>query len=513
VRQLTGFDEAIATAPLGAEQVWQRLRADMAHAPRVPAAIHFAQFELAFLRDWASRFEPGQPFPLDAVCLHAIAARLHPDLPRQSLRALAGYLGHGIDLTRRCSAHVEATAFIWHRLSLELAERGVSTWEQLGSWLSAPKPARSGARKRRFPLPSARYRGLPDAPGVYRFLRARGDLLYVGKAASLKKRVSGHFTAGSASTPRALEMLSQIHDIAVTCTPSVLEAALLENEEIKATRPLYNLQLTNDGHTWFMSPRLDSFRPLPDAEHPLGPLPSTFSARAVGALRQLLAGEPATRSLRAAAVETLERWAPDEAVFATGFERFVERHPALRDVLHAHAGNMSAPRRALGSIARQLLSAARAPGARPEQVELAAELEEPGPAMDAWDAERVLRHLERSVAHGHQLLARARWLCLLCDSIVVFREPGSERTRQLELVGGHVVAARDVGADDASSARQQLRPLRERQASFDRSLYDRLRTLTTELKRIQRDGGTVAVRVARERWLCGSALGGVLAWV
>jgi hypothetical protein len=174
---------------------------------------------------------------------------------------------------------------------------------------------------------------------------------------------------------------------------------------------------------------------------------------------------------------------------------------------------MSAPRRALGSIARQLLSAARAPGARPEQVELAAELEEPGPAMDAWDAERVLRHLERSVAHGHQLLARARWLCLLCDSIVVFREPGSERTRQLELVGGHVVAARDVGADDASSARQQLRPLRERQASFDRSLYDRLRTLTTELKRIQRDGGTVAVRVARERWLCGSALGGVLAWV
>jgi DNA polymerase III subunit epsilon len=515
VRQLTGFDEALATTALGAEQVWQRLRADMAHAPRVPAAIHFAQFELAFLRDWANRFEPGQPFPLDTVCLHAIAARLHPDLPRQSLRALAGYLGHGIDLTRRCSAHVEATAFIWHRLATELAEQGVGTWEQLASWLSAPKPARSGARKRRFPLPSTRYRSLPDAPGVYRFLRARGDLLYVGKAASLKKRVSGHFTAGSATTPRALEMLSQIHDIAVTCTPSVLEAALLENEEIKATKPLYNLQLTNDGHTWFMSSRLDSFRPLPDAEHRLGPLPSTFSPRAVGALRQLLAGEPATRALRAAAVETWERWAPDEAVFAAGFARFVERHPPLLESSHARSLDPNAPRRALTSIARQLLSAARAPGARAEEAELAAEVEadEPSGAPDAWDPERVLRHLERGLAHGHQLLARARWLCLLCDSIVVFREPGSERARQLELASGHVLAAGDVSADPASPARLRLRPLRERQASFDRSLYDRLRTLTTELKRIQRDGGTVAVRVARERWLCGSALAGVLAWV
>ncbi len=516
VRQLTGFDEALVTSALGAEQVWQRLRAVMDHAPRVPAAIHFAQFELAFLRDWASRFEPGRAFPIDAVCLHAIAARLHPDLPRQSLRALAGYLGHGIDLTRRCSAHVEATAFIWHRLAAELAGQGVRTWDDLARWLEAPKPSRGAGRKRRFPLPSARYRGLPDAPGVYRFLRARGDLLYVGKAASLKKRVSGHFTAGSATTPRALEMLSQIHDVAVTCTPSVLEAALLENEEIKATKPLYNLQLTHDGHTWFMSSRLDSVRPLPDAEHRYGPLPSTFSPRAVGALRQLLGGEPATRALRAVAVETWDRWAPDEAVFAAGYQRFVERHPAAGEVLHPRAGGTPMdPRRALVSIGRQLLAAARSPGARGEQAELAAEAEsdEPSPSMGAWDPERVLRHLERGAAHGQQLLARARWLCLLCDSIVVFREPGSERTRLLQLARGRVLEARDVLADEARPASLELRPLRERQASFDRSLYDRLRTLTTELKRIQRDGGIVAVRVARDRWLCGGVLAGVLAWV
>jgi hypothetical protein len=508
VRQLTGFDEAVASVSLDALEVWRRLRAGMENAERAPAAIHFAQFELAFLRDWASRFEPQAAFPFDAVCLHAIAARLHPDLPRQSLRALAGFLGHGLELTRRCSAHVEATAFIWHRLAAELSERGVGTWDELSSWLAAPKPPRA-SRKRRFPLPSTRYRSLPDVPGVYRFLRANGDLLYVGKAASLKKRVSGHFTAGLATTPRALEMLTQINDIQVTPTASALEAAMLENEEIKGRRPLYNLQLTNDGHSWFMNARLDSFRSAPDAEHHQGPLPSTFSPRAVGALWQLCEGASPTRALRAGAVETWERWAPDESVFEAGFRRFVERHAELAGLLSPGAAAID-PRRALLPIARRLLAAAKAPGARADEIEVALEGDEPAPSVDSWDPERVLRHLERAVAHGYQLLARARWLCLLCDSVVVFREPGSERTRQLVVERGQLIEARDLAADERPAARQPLRALQERRAAFDRSQYDRLRTLTTELKRIQRDGGTVAVQVARRRWLSNASLARLL---
>lgn len=504
VRQLTGFDEAVASVSLAAPEVWQRLRAGMAHAARVPAAIHFAQFELAFLRDWASRFEPEAVFPLDAVCLHAIAARLHPDLPRQSLRALAGFLGHGLDLTRRCSAHVEATAFIWHRLAAELGDRGVATWADLSSWLAAPKPPRSSSRRRRFPLPSARYRSLPDAPGVYRFLRANGDLLYVGKAASLKKRVSGHFTAGQATTPRALEMLTQIHDIQVTPTPSALEAALLENEEIKRLEPLYNLQLTNDGHSWFMDAALASFRAAPDAEHPLGPFPSTFSARAVGAVRELLAGAEPTRARRAVAVEAWERWAPDEAVFAEGYRRFLERHAELQGAVTPGAAAGFDPRRALLSVARRLLAARSA--ARPAEVERALDADEPAPSAASWDPERVLRHLERAVAHGHQLLARARWLCLLCDSVVLFREPSSERVRRLTIERGQLLEASDAGPSDPPPARLPLRPRTERQSSFDRAQYDRLRTLTTELKRIQRDGGSVSIQVARRRWFTGAAL-------
>jgi hypothetical protein len=440
------------------------------------------------------------------VCLHAIAARLYPDLPRQSLRALSGYLGHGLDLTRRCSAHVEATAFIWRRLADELGTRGVHTWDELSRFLAAPKPPRG--KKRRFALPSARYRSLPDAPGVYRFLRANGDLLYVGKAASLKKRVSGHFTAGVASTPRALEMLTQIHDLQITRTATILEAALLENEEIKRRKPLYNLQLTNDGHSWFMNARLDSFRSAPDREHPLGPLPSTFSPRAVGALRELIAGADPTRALRAIALETWERWAPDEPVFVEGFRRFLERHAELSGLLTPAAAAIDA-RRALLSIARRLLAAAKTQGPR-EEPEAALEGDEPAASVDSWDPERVLRHLERAVAHGHQLLARARWLCLLCDSVVVFREPASDRSRQLVIERGQLLEARDREADEPLPGALPLRPLLERRAAFDRSQYDRLRTLTTELKRIQRDGGTVAVQVARRRWVPSAPLARLL---
>lgn len=495
VRQLTGFDERTASPALAAEDVWARLRAGMAGAP-VPAAIHFAKFELAFLRDWASRFQPEFEFPIDAVCLHAIAERLHPDLPRQSLRALAGYLGHGLGLTRRCAAHVEASAFIWHKLVGELRERGVGTWAELGLWLRAPKPARG---RRRFPLPSARYRSLPDAPGVYRFSRANGDLLYVGKATSLKKRVSGHYTAGAATTARALEMLTQVHEVTVTPTATALEAALLENEEIKRQRPLYNLQLMNDGHVWFVSPGLDSAARAPDARHVRGPLPSTSAVRALGALTALMRGATATPALRAAAVEVRERWAPGEVIFGEALSRFMAEHGL---------GAASEPaERALLRVARVLL-AADATGGR----------EEPAAADDAgrgdlWDVERIGRHLQRAVLHGHRLLARARWLCLLGDSGVVFREPGSASVRALALRAAELVTVGEFDPSQPPSPPPSLAPLRERQARFNRSSYDRLRTLTTELDRILRDGGSVEVRAVRGRVWSGAALRQLLLWV
>jgi len=520
VRRLTGFDEAEVAIALAPEDAWERLRRATSFVDRMPAAIHFAKFELAFLRDWSERFEPQTQFPLEAVCVHAIACRLYPDLPRKSLRALAGFLGHGLDPARRCLGHVEATAHIWQKVVPELAARGIHTWQQLGDWLATPMPPTPRSKKRRYPLPSARYRALPDEPGVYRLLRSNGDLLYVGKAASLRKRVTSHFTSVFSRTERALEMLTQVHDVQVTRTQTALEAAILEHENIKELQPPYNVQLVGGQvRTWFVDARLDTIANEPSAVHRYGPLPSTFSVRALGAIERLLTGESATRSLRARAVGVHERWAPGEETFAAGLADFLGRHTlsftdAASDTLRSGSADVSSLRRALVKTARKLILMAKAEAAWRMEGELESDDTDDDDAdLRLWDSERVVRHLERGVLHGYQLLQRARWLCLLYDSAVVFREPSSEKERLLLVRGGQFIEARDLPSGDSVPRVAPTKPLRERQGTFDRNQYDRLRTLTSELKRVTRDGGTASVRVGRGRWVRASELDALLLWV
>lgn len=498
VRKITGYDPRFAAEAITDAEAWSRLRRDSDAAGAMPTAIHYARFELAFLREWAARFEPEAPFPFDIVCVHAIARRLFPDLPRQSIRALAGYLGFSLDLERRSLGHVEATAFVWRKLRNELVSRGVETWEHVPLFLKerSAEPRPRATKKPRYPLATERYRALPDQPGVYRFLRSNGDVLYVGKAASLKRRVASHFT-GKGSNAQSPEMLTQVGDIAVTVVESALEAALLENETIKALRPPYNVQLTvKELPVWYGTRAFDAASTLPDETHPLGPLPSEFSLRPLAALVALAGGADATDVLRSHAVGVSALFTPDSAVFAAGWCELLERHPDLK-------AEAVAPRRRVLNLARRLLVA----GVAPEPENGAAAVPDAA-EMRTWDAPRVARHVERALVQAYRAYRRAHWLALLHDSDVIYREPGTERMRLLEVRGGEIVAARDLAAEHAPSER--LRPaLLAWRTSFDRAKYERLRVLTTELKRILRDGGSVSLcwgpaRRLPERWLPGA---------
>jgi DNA polymerase III subunit epsilon len=498
VRKLTGWQPAAAAEAIAGDEAWRRLRAAVVQAEPIPTAIHYARFELPFLREWSARFEPDGAFPLDAVCLHAIANRLHSELPRLSLRALAGYLGHSVALQRRALGHVAATAFVWQRLCGELAVLGIETWDDLQGWLRQPGPTRARAKKPTYPIDDRHFRSLPDQPGVYRFLRRNGDLLYVGKATSLKKRVTSHFI-GRSGKLLAPEMLTQVSDIAVTETASALEAALLENETIKALNPPYNVQLTTgDPRVWYSSAAFDSATAatMPTDEHGIGPLPSEYSLRPLGALCALLAGAPAALSVRAHAVGVSALWTPDEPVFMAGWSELMARHAAAAgppdDLVYLP---MCLPPRARAlQLARHLLAVVAA---------------QKDPARDdeqndrTWDPPRVARHLERAAAQAYRAYRRTRWLKLLGDAEVVYREPGATRTRRLRLRGGQISAA---GQDEPLA--MLAAPAH---AAFDRACYDRLRILTTELKRIARDGGDVVVRVQAGRALPPRLLPGVFA--
>ena len=88
--------------------------------------------------------------------------------------------------------------------------------------------------------PQSILKDLPNEPGVYRMINRLGEVIYVGKARYLKKRVSTYFSRVHES-PKTAAMVKHIADIAVTITHSEVEALILEHNLIKDLRPRYNI--------------------------------------------------------------------------------------------------------------------------------------------------------------------------------------------------------------------------------------------------------------------------------
>jgi excinuclease ABC subunit C len=150
---------------------------------------------------------------------------------------------------------------------------------------------------------------LPDRPGVYLMKDARGTVLYVGKAQSLRNRVRSYWQKQTIGPEGQLirSVIDRIADIEYTMTDSVSEALLLEINLVKRYRPRYNVRLKDDKSYPFIKitltedfPRIERTRRLPaDGSRYFGPYASATSVdEAMNLIRRLFPFRTCTLDIR-----------------------------------------------------------------------------------------------------------------------------------------------------------------------------------------------------------------------
>jgi DNA polymerase-3 subunit epsilon len=145
------------------------------------------------------------------------------------LGSLAESLGIDIENRHRADGDAHATVKIFHLLLERDRENHIlkALKKNSGETILPPN------------LPKEEFDKLPSLPGVYYFLNAKGQVIYVGKAINIKKRIAGHFTGDAREWSRS-KIRNEIHHVTYELTGNELIALILESQEIRRLWPKYN---------------------------------------------------------------------------------------------------------------------------------------------------------------------------------------------------------------------------------------------------------------------------------
>lgn len=188
---------------------------------------HNAHFDYAFLK---KEFEGvGINWQSKKLCTVRLSRKIIPGLRSYNLGSLSESLGIQILNRHRAGGDAAATVKIFDQLLRRDRD----------SYILKTLKRNSGETILPPNLPKEEFDRLPFLPGVYYFHNARGNVIYVGKAINIKKRITGHFTGDAREWSRS-KIRNEIHHISYELTGNELIALILESQEIRRLWPKYN---------------------------------------------------------------------------------------------------------------------------------------------------------------------------------------------------------------------------------------------------------------------------------
>ena len=248
---------------------------------------HNAGFDIGFLKAAAEQCDIAWPRP-PVLCTVRLARRVlsRQEAPSVRLSAVARLLGSATEPTHRALDDARACVDVLHALIGRVGNQGVTTYQDLISYLPNVSNAQRGKR--------VLARGLPRRPGVYLFRGPSAEVLYVGTATDLHRRV-GHYFTGADPRKRITEMVTLAASIEHVECAHALEAGVRELRLLAAHAPPYNRRSRFPHRWWWVVltdeafPRLSVVR-APRHERAVGPFRSRAQAADTAGLLARLTG-------------------------------------------------------------------------------------------------------------------------------------------------------------------------------------------------------------------------------
>lgn len=245
---------------------------------------HNVRFDYSFLN--ASLERTGyNKLKAPALCTARLARRLNKQLPSKSLDSLRRYYGIYSKRKHRAMDDAKATAHILSNFIEQLVnEYEYETVDEIISFQYRKifDETKTSTRLKKIKID---LKNVPRSPGIYYMYNKNGEIIYIGKAKSLKERLGSYFYHNTSHSGKVKKLVRYVHKVEWETTGSELSALLAESRLIKSHKPRFNSAIKSYRKFPFIKidvqrayPRvLKVYEIIPDGAKYYGPFASTFT--------------------------------------------------------------------------------------------------------------------------------------------------------------------------------------------------------------------------------------------